>query len=79
MTIIDPSTVIPLYYQIKEDLMKEIETGKWAVGEMIPSEIQLAHKYNVSSTGPTSSTRVSSRPMIFSRERLTKSISRVWR
>lgn len=48
MTMIDPSTVIPLYYQIKEDLMKEIETGKWAVGEMIPSEIQLAHKYNVS-------------------------------
>ncbi len=28
--------------------MAEIENGKWAVGEVIPSEIQLAHKYNVS-------------------------------
>lgn len=46
--MIDLSTIIPLYYQIKEDLLKEIENGKWAVGEMIPSEIQLAHKYNVS-------------------------------
>lgn len=46
--MIDHSTVVPLYYQIKEELMAEIVSGKWAVGEMIPSEIQLAHKYSVS-------------------------------
>ena len=46
--MIDSTNLVPLYYQIKEDLLTEIQNGKWAVGEMIPSETQLSHKYNVS-------------------------------
>ncbi len=46
--MIDSTNLVPLYYQIKEDLLTEIKNGKWAVGEMIPSEAQLSHKYKVS-------------------------------
>ena len=42
--MIDSTNLVPLYYQIKEDLLTEIQNGKWAVGEMIPSETQLSHK-----------------------------------
>lgn len=46
--MIDRSNLVPLYYQIKEELAAEIKSGKWTVGKMIPSEIQLSREYNVS-------------------------------
>ncbi len=46
--MIDSTNLVPLYYQIKEELLREIQSGKWTVGGMIPSEIQLSQKYNVS-------------------------------
>jgi GntR family transcriptional regulator len=38
----------PLYLQIKALLSKSLETGEWRPGEAIPSEIELARRYNVS-------------------------------
>lgn len=46
--MIDHTNFVPLYHQIKEELLSDIKKGRWAVGEMIPSEIQLSHKYGVS-------------------------------
>ena len=46
--MIDYDSPIPLYYQIKEELMEEIRQGTYAVGDTIPSEHQLASQYNVS-------------------------------
>ena len=38
----------PLYLQIKALLSKSLEAGEWKPGEAIPSEIELARRYNVS-------------------------------
>jgi GntR family transcriptional regulator len=39
---------IPLYYQLKEILLENIESGNWKPEYMIPSEIQLQQEYNIS-------------------------------
>ncbi|MDM5326263.1 GntR family transcriptional regulator [Neobacillus sp. CF12] len=41
-------SVIPLYYQLKEILLENIESGNWKPDDMIPSEIQLQQEYNIS-------------------------------
>ena len=46
--MIDRNSTIPLYYQIKEELLAEIQQGGRKIGELIPSEHQLAEKYKVS-------------------------------
>lgn len=38
----------PLYYQLKEELIKAIVDGKYAPGEAIPSENELAESYDIS-------------------------------
>jgi len=38
----------PLYLQIKGLLVKSLEAREWRPGEAIPSEIDLAHRFNVS-------------------------------
>jgi DNA-binding GntR family transcriptional regulator len=38
----------PLYYQLKEVLIKAINNGKYAPGEAIPSENELAAQYSLS-------------------------------
>lgn len=38
----------PVYIQIHNQIRKEIEEGKWAVGERIPSERELSTFFNVS-------------------------------
>ncbi len=38
----------PLYLQIKGLLVKSLEAREWRPGEAIPSEIELAHRFNVS-------------------------------
>ena len=41
-------TFIPLYRQIKEFLIRSMEEGEWGPGEAIPSEGELAARFNVS-------------------------------
>jgi len=40
--------LIPKYYQISEDIYKEIRDGQFQEGDKLPSEIVLCKKYNVS-------------------------------
>ena len=41
-------TFSPLYRQIKNLIIQGLESGEWRPGEAIPSEVELAHRYNVS-------------------------------
>jgi GntR family transcriptional regulator len=41
-------TFTPLYRQIKTLILHGLEHGEWRPGEAIPSEMELAHRYNVS-------------------------------
>jgi GntR family transcriptional regulator len=43
-----PPRFQPLYQQIKTAILQGIETGEWAAGEMIPSEMDLARRFAVS-------------------------------
>lgn len=45
---IDPNSPIPLYLQIKEVLIKDIQAGVYPTGTRLPSERELASLYNVS-------------------------------
>lgn len=40
---------LPLYEQIKRKILVALEQGVWNAGELIPSEIELANSYHVSS------------------------------
>jgi GntR family transcriptional regulator len=46
--IIDKSSQIPFYYQIKEQIKKEIESGRLPVNSKIPTESELMKQYGVS-------------------------------
>ncbi|MBQ6842843.1 MAG: GntR family transcriptional regulator, partial [Firmicutes bacterium] len=48
MSKIDPTSPLPLYYQLKEILLDNIHSGVWNIGELIPSENQLCEEYNIS-------------------------------
>lgn len=48
MAKVDVSSVIPLYYQVREDIRRRIETGEWRPGNPIPSESELQSMYGVS-------------------------------
>lgn len=39
---------LPLYQQIKDRLLQNLQAGEWKAGEMIPSEVELAARYKVS-------------------------------
>jgi GntR family transcriptional regulator len=41
-------TFSPLYRQIKKLILQALEGGEWGPGDMIPSEIELALRFNVS-------------------------------
>ncbi len=43
-----PAVFSPLYRQIKELLVKSLDRGEWKPGELIPSEIELANRFQVS-------------------------------
>jgi GntR family transcriptional regulator len=44
----DAPTFSPLYRQIKSLILQALESGEWRPGEAIPSEIELAARFNVS-------------------------------
>lgn len=46
--LLDNSSVIPLYYQLKQILREKIKSGEWGSHDLIPSESQLAQQYGVS-------------------------------
>ncbi len=45
---IDPSNIIPKYYQLANILRAQIEDGTWKANETIQSERQLEQQYNLS-------------------------------
>ena len=46
--MIDKNSPIPVYFQLKEDILRKISEGYWKVGECIDSERELAEHYEVS-------------------------------
>lgn len=50
MQRIDKSSPIPLYFQVKEDIIKNIKNGVFHEGEALPSELALIDHYDVSRT-----------------------------
>jgi GntR family transcriptional regulator len=47
---IDRRSPIPFYFQLTELLTREIETGRWAAGERLPSEPAICEQFGVSRT-----------------------------
>jgi GntR family transcriptional regulator len=43
-----PAVFSPLYRQIKDLLVKSLDQGEWKPGELIPSEVELANRFQVS-------------------------------
>lgn len=41
-------TFSPLYQQIKSLITQSLQSGEWKPGELIPSEVELAHRFKVS-------------------------------
>ncbi len=48
MSVIDKNSKLPLYYQVVESLVKEIQEGKYLENQKIPSERELCDIYEVS-------------------------------
>ncbi|MDR7434266.1 MAG: GntR family transcriptional regulator [Armatimonadota bacterium] len=48
MAKVDVTSVIPLYFQVREDIRRRIESGEWKPGDPIPSETELQSMYGVS-------------------------------
>jgi len=46
----DKGSPVPLYYQLKEILQHELESGHWQPGQQIPSEAQLCEAFGISRT-----------------------------
>lgn len=46
--ILDRSSVIPLYYQLKEIILEKIQNGDWDTGSQIPSEKNLQATFEIS-------------------------------
>ncbi len=45
---INPQSALPLYYQIKQNLLELVESGKFAPGELLPAEGEMGDYYGVS-------------------------------
>ncbi len=48
MKKLNTASQIPLYHQLKQIIIEDIESGKYEVGEQLPTEIELCDYYNVS-------------------------------
>ena len=48
--IINHDSKVPLYYQLKEQIRKDILNGGYKEGDLIPSERELSDQYSLSST-----------------------------
>jgi GntR family transcriptional regulator len=45
---LDRKSFVPLYYQLQEVLKQQIESGAWKAGDTLPSEPELARRFQVS-------------------------------
>lgn len=50
MPAIDPSTPVPLYYQLKELIKEQIDNGTLKPGDKVPTEDELCKQYDISRT-----------------------------
>ena len=48
MPLLNRSNRIPLYIQLKEEIIEKIEEGKWKPGDAIPTESELQKLYKIS-------------------------------
>lgn len=48
--MLDINGRIPYYYQLKQFIIKQIESGEWHSGQMLPYENQLCMHFNISRT-----------------------------
>ncbi len=48
--VIDPSSRVPLYHQLKEGLRRKILRGEYKEGDLLPTEREFAEQYGLSST-----------------------------
>jgi len=48
--VIDQQLKIPLYFQLKEEIKKQILRGDLKEGDLLPSEREFSEQYNISST-----------------------------
>ena len=46
--MIDKNSPVPLYHQVEQDLKQDIKAKKYAVGDPIPTEVDLIARYGVS-------------------------------
>lgn len=45
---IDPQSALPLYYQIKQNLLELVESGRFIAGDLLPAESEMGEYYGVS-------------------------------
>ncbi len=50
MPTLDRNSPLPLYYQLKQVLLEQIEAGQWKAGDLFPSENELQESYGLSRT-----------------------------
>lgn len=48
MNKLNSASQIPLYHQLKQVIIEDIESGKYEVGEQLPTELELCEEYSVS-------------------------------
>ncbi len=46
--LLDKTSKLPIYYQLKEIIKSKIQEGEYSEGEMIPSERELCNQYDIS-------------------------------
>jgi GntR family transcriptional regulator len=47
-TPLDRRSFVPLYQQLQEVLSRQIQTGRWRPGDLMPSELELSRHFNLS-------------------------------
>lgn len=45
---LDKATPIPLYFQLKQIILSEIENGTYPIGSSIPTELEIQNRFNIS-------------------------------
>lgn len=48
--MIDRTSPIPLYYQLKQILLQKIEAAEWSPGDLLPTELDFQNTYSLSRT-----------------------------
>ena len=46
--MIDHNSIVPLYQQIKDQILRDITSGKFSVNTRLPTEDEMSEQYGVS-------------------------------